>query len=323
MFVINKTNHRTVDVDELVYAARFSPFELSSDLLAIGTSSKIVIVSCQSSEEKASLEDMTFEQVVDINHGLKVTDLAWSVQTNLHSIPRQIRLFTAGGDRKIRHLTSDLKDSTHITVIGEHRDYVNAIASNPELGSSVASVSDDRTCRIWPIPYSDDPTISFALSSPGMAVCWHPLEPSKIMVAEKNGTIRFYSIVTQQAFMSLDCCQAPLLSADWCRFNPLTVAAVAGSDWYVFDTSQSSLPLENRTVHSGGGQLISWSLSHDHLFATTGRPGSLLKVFYLRTNRVILSVERKIVNGLSWHCRQPIVAVGSDSAVHLYLVENV
>lgn len=57
---------------------------------------------------------------------------------------------------------------------------MNAIASNPELGSSVASVSDDRTCRVWPIPNSDDPTISFALSSPGMAVCWHPLEPSKV-----------------------------------------------------------------------------------------------------------------------------------------------
>lgn len=42
-------------------------------------------------EEKASLEDMTFEQVININHGLKVTDIAWSVQTNLHSIPRQIR----------------------------------------------------------------------------------------------------------------------------------------------------------------------------------------------------------------------------------------
>lgn len=53
-----------------------------------------------------------------------------------------------------------------------------------------------------------------------------------------------------------------------------------------FNVSMFSLPLENRTVHSGGGQLISWSLSHDHLFATTGRPGSLLKVFYLRTNTV-------------------------------------
>lgn len=60
MFVINKTNHRTVDVDEIVYAARFSPFELSSDLLAIGTSSKIVIVSCQS-----SVHDKIFSQIMN------------------------------------------------------------------------------------------------------------------------------------------------------------------------------------------------------------------------------------------------------------------
>lgn len=32
--------------------------------------------------------------------------------------------------------------------------------------------------------------------------------------------------------------------------------------------------------------MIRWALSHDHLFATTGRPGSLLKVFNINTNQV-------------------------------------
>ena len=59
------------------------------------------------------------------------------------------------------------------------------------------------------------------------------------MVAEKNGVIRFYSILTRRAFMSLDCSQVPLLSADWCLANSLRVAALAGSDWFVFDTSHS------------------------------------------------------------------------------------
>ena len=61
----------------------------------------------------------------------------------------------------------------------------------------------------------------------------------QLMVAEKKGIIRFYSTATQQAFMSLDCGHAPLISADWCYANPLQVAALAGSDLFVFDTSQS------------------------------------------------------------------------------------
>ena len=59
------------------------------------------------------------------------------------------------------------------------------------------------------------------------------------MVAEKNGIIRFYNILTQQPIMSLDCGVPPLLDADWCPGNGLQVAALSGTDWVVFDTSRS------------------------------------------------------------------------------------
>lgn len=59
------------------------------------------------------------------------------------------------------------------------------------------------------------------------------------MVAEKKGVIRFYSLATQQAFLSLDCGHVPLVSADWCYANTVRVAAVAGTDWFIFDTSRS------------------------------------------------------------------------------------
>ena len=59
------------------------------------------------------------------------------------------------------------------------------------------------------------------------------------MVAEKKGVIRMYSTVTLQAFMSLDCGQTPLVSADWSLTNELRVAALAGCDWFVFDISRS------------------------------------------------------------------------------------
>jgi len=46
MPVVNEDNHRTIDCDELARVVKFSPFELSSDLLAFGTSSKIVVINC-------------------------------------------------------------------------------------------------------------------------------------------------------------------------------------------------------------------------------------------------------------------------------------
>lgn len=61
----------------------------------------------------------------------------------------------------------------------------------------------------------------------------------QLMVAEKKGIIRFYSLATQQAFLSLDCGHVPLISADWCNSNTVRVAAVAGTDWVIFDTSRS------------------------------------------------------------------------------------
>lgn len=59
------------------------------------------------------------------------------------------------------------------------------------------------------------------------------------MVAEKNGTIRFYDLITQQAILSLECEQTPLMSADWCLKNTFKIGAVAGSDWLIWDITRS------------------------------------------------------------------------------------
>ena len=74
------------------------------------------------------------------------------------------------------------------------------------------------------------------------------------MVAEKTGIIRFYDIITCQPIMSLDCGHAPLTSADWCRTDPLTVGAVAGSDWFMWDVTRSSRPEDRRQVHPEGAK---------------------------------------------------------------------
>lgn len=59
------------------------------------------------------------------------------------------------------------------------------------------------------------------------------------MVAEKNGTIRFYDLVTHQAILSLTTDQTPLMSASWCLKNTFKVGAVAGNDWFIWDITRS------------------------------------------------------------------------------------
>lgn len=61
----------------------------------------------------------------------------------------------------------------------------------------------------------------------------------QLMVAEKNGTIRFYDLVTHQAILSLESEQIPLMSAHWCLKNTFKVGAVAGTDWLIWDITRS------------------------------------------------------------------------------------
>jgi len=320
----DKTPKRFIyDCHDSVYVVRFSPLEWSAGVLAIGTSSRVVVVKCTVQEEKATVNKIEFEPVAEFHHGSRVTDISWSPQTDFVSIPRVLRLYTAGSDKKVRCLTSNLKSDTTVTLIGEHKDYVNSVASSPDKGDQVASVSDDHTCVVWSAATTNEKVVCFPLTSPGMTVRWHPKEPGQIMVAEKKGIVRFYSLATQQAFLSLDCGHSLLVSADWCFTNTLRITALAGTDWFIFDTSRSSFPLESMQAHCDGGSCIDWCWSHDHLLATTGRPGFQLKVFNIRTNQPIVTVDTKITNGLSWHSRYPIVAVGGDRRVLLYCVETV
>lgn len=61
-----------------------------------------------------------------------------------------------------------------------------------------------------------------------MSVCWHPEETFKLMVAEKNGTIRFYDLLAQQAILSLESEQMPLMSAHWCLKTPSKLELLQG-----------------------------------------------------------------------------------------------
>lgn len=72
----------------------------------------------------------------------------------------------------------------------------------------------------------------------GMAVCYHREEVGKLLVAEKNGLIHLYNILSHQAILSVDSGCVPLMSADWSPSNCLLVAAVAGGELLVWDMSR-------------------------------------------------------------------------------------
>ncbi|KAG8005536.1 Nucleoporin Nup37 [Nibea albiflora] len=146
----------------------------------------------------------------------------------------------------------------------------------------------------------------------------------KLMVAEKKGTIRFYDLVTQQAILSLDCGQSPLMSADWCLTNTIKVGAVAGNDWLIWDITRSSYPQEKRPAHIDKARLFKWSRANENLFATTGCPGKIssqLLIHHLGHPQPVMIGSATVGSGLSWHRTLPLCVIGGDRKLCFWMTE--
>ena len=107
------------------------------------------------------------------------------------------------------------------------------------------------------------------------------------MVAEKNGTIRFYDLLAQQAILSLESEQMPLMSAHWCLKNTFKVGAVAGNDWLIWDITRSRYCLSIFIYYLPKNQ----SLLLNDLLTYSCIPGPHCKA------KVRLSCKRARVNG--------------------------
>ncbi|NWY01542.1 NUP37 protein, partial [Nothoprocta ornata] len=318
----------TVDCEDYVHVVKFNPFDSgdSCALIAYGGNNYVVVGTCRFQEEDAEVEGMQYKTLRTFHHGIRVDAIAWSPETRLDALPPQLRFCTAASDKKLRLFTSDLQDKNEYKEFDGHSDYINDLVFAPKEGQEVASVSDDHTCRVWDLEGNEK--AHFVLRSPGMSVCWHPEEAFKLMVAEKNGTIRFYDLLTQQAILSLECEQKPLMSADWCLKNTLKIGAVAGSDWLIWDIAHSRyLNNEKRFL------LISescidfnprWSRVNENLFATTGFPGKTntqVLVHHLGHPQPILIGTAAVGSGLTWHRTLPLCAVGGDHKIFFWVTE--
>ncbi|XP_078273252.1 nucleoporin Nup37 [Rhinoraja longicauda] len=314
----------SVPSEEMVIAVEFSPFEScgAGSLIAYGGDNYVVVGSCRFQEEDIDTKGMEYKTLQTFHRGVRVCAIAWSPETTVDTVTHLVKLCTADADRKLRLLTSDLKDNTTWQVIEGHTDYINDLVFDPINGKQIASVSDDHTCRIWDL--DGNQKTSFLLHSPGMSLCWHPEDVFKLMVAEKNGIIRFYDLVTLQAILSVDCGQMPLMSADWCLGNTIKVGAVAGNDWLIWDITRSSYPQEKRPSHLDGAQRFRWSKANENLFATTGYPGKMnsqLLVHHLGHPQPFMVGSAPVASGLSWHRTLPLCAVGGDRKVLFWMTE--
>ncbi|XP_022527488.1 nucleoporin Nup37 [Astyanax mexicanus] len=320
----SRSSTYTVPCEDYVHVVEFSPYDCGSaaSLLAYGGNQYVVVGTCRFKEEDVEVEGVEFNTLRAFVHGVRVDALAWSPETRLDKIPQIIRFCTAAGDRKLRLFTSDLQNRHEVKEMEGHTSYINHVVFEPTEGKQMASVSDDHTCRVWDLEGNE--TVSLRLWSPGVSVCWHPEEVFKLMVAEKKGTIRFYDLVTQQAILSLDCGQMPLMSADWCLTNTIKVGAVVGSDWVIWDITRSSYPQEKRPAHLDKARLFRWSRANENLFSTTGCPGKInsqLLVHHLGHPQPVMIGSSSVGAGLSWHRNLPLCVVGGDRKLSFWMTE--
>ncbi|KAL7882433.1 hypothetical protein SRHO_G00000910 [Serrasalmus rhombeus] len=314
----------TMPCEDYVHVVEFSPYDCGSaaSLLAYGGNQYVVVGTCRFKEENTDIEGVEFNTLRVFVHGVRVDALAWSPESRLDKLPQIIRFCTAAADRKLKLFTSDLQNRHEVKVMEGHTSYINHLVFEPTEGKQIASVSDDHTCRVWDLDGNE--TVSFRLWSPGVSVCWHPEEVFKLMVAEKKGTIRFYDLVSQQAILSLDSGQMPLMSADWCLTNTIKVGAVVGSDWVIWDITRSSYPQEKRPAHLDRARLFRWSRANENLFSTTGCPGkvnSQFQVHHLGHPQPVMIGSSSVGAGLSWHRNLPLCAIGGDRKISFWMTE--
>eukprot|EP00007_Cunea_sp_BSH-02190019_P002296 CAMPEP_0174230978 /NCGR_PEP_ID=MMETSP0417-20130205/1610_1 /TAXON_ID=242541 /ORGANISM="Mayorella sp, Strain BSH-02190019" /LENGTH=355 /DNA_ID=CAMNT_0015308761 /DNA_START=156 /DNA_END=1219 /DNA_ORIENTATION=- len=169
---------------------------------------------------------------------------------------------------------------------------------------TLASIADDLTAKVWDLTTQQITAEFFTAYSP-VAVQWHPSEPEQLMVAHAGGEICIQDLRSNRVALRMHApSTAPLSSVDWCVLDSLRVGAASGSEWFVWDLSSSSDPLQARVGHGHSAQHFRWSNTHANVFATAG--SSNLKVWDQHRYEMPLSVSlNSWVGSLSWMPTSP------------------
>lgn len=171
----------------------------------------------------------------ELNQSIRCHAIAFSPETTLSMLPKQVTFCTAGADYLVRIYRHNLVDTDTVQEVNRHTSYINDVAWEINSGKYLASVSDDHSCQIRCQQDNFKSEIVFRLKSAGVAVRWHPEHEEKLLVAEKRGTIHMYNVESRQITISIDSTKVPLLDVDWCWKNQLLVSTLVGGEVAIFD----------------------------------------------------------------------------------------
>lgn len=176
----------------------------------------------------------------------------------------------------------------------------------------LASVSDDHSCIIWENKNIFEKKTTFYLKSAGIGVKWHPDREYKLLVAEKNGIIRYYNVKTEQAVLSIETKKTPLMSMDWSLSKSSLVAALAAGEFTLWCLDKPCIPLLSKQVYESGGMTIKFAPNNEDIVATIGGSNMTLKVFYYKSDILILETPLKLYGGMCWHSNLPILLAAQN-----------
>ncbi|KAK8739101.1 hypothetical protein OTU49_003479, partial [Cherax quadricarinatus] len=303
-----------------VLCVEFSPFEWSRGLLAVGLPNSVAVYSFKFKEEgDGSSEE--YEQVWEWHVSSQPISMSWSPSSTLRAAPCCLQIAVASADNTVMQISSDLGETNTVQDILSHSDFVNSVTYNGDSGTFVASTGDDLTARVWESS-SQMQIAKFLLTSPGMVVCFHPEDPDVLLVAEKKGVLRVYSVSSGCSTLFLRC-RGPLLSADWSIPDPALIVAAGVKGLTVWNVA--SLQPHSDAVEVGSGERVlsvQVCRSTPGLVATHATPHTV-RVTHLHSNKVPIAAHLKVVGGMSWHQNLPYLAVGSDRKILLWKIDNV
>ncbi|KAL5291507.1 NUP37 family protein [Megaselia abdita] len=315
----SQTPHHAIKFSEQVMAFELSHTEFGSNLAAISLPNKLIIGTLRFPEESEE-EEFYWQILREIHCDSLCYSLCFAPETSLAKLPKVVTLCAAGGDFLLRIFRTDMQNTDRVQELKGHTSYVNDIAWD-SCGEYIASVSDDQSCIVWHSEDNFESTTKFCLASAGVAVKWHVDDPAKLMIAEKKGIIKMYNVKTEQAIMSLESSNIPLMNADWSIHNRFIVTGVGAGNVITWDLRRSSQPIDVKQIHEDCGKIVKISPLTESVTASIGCPDTTLKVNTSKSHIPLVEFSLSLYGGLCWHNHLPYVAAANDRKLCFWKVQ--
>jgi len=270
-----------LEFNQIAKCVSFFPYEWSSNLLAVCFTDSVRFFAFhddiatttttpattttggdQQQQETNNKHQLELLKVVPFEN--KIEQFTWSPRTNISSLKQQISFAISDCTQSLIFCQFDLianqpqrqqhQQQTNIqddpTLIFKREeidvDCLFNISYDTHSGELLAFTADNF-CFLWDC-VDQQLRARFLLQSPGINICWNRNEQTKLMVGEKSGLLRIYSVETLKPIYTLACNLNvdffPLISFDWSETNPEVIIANTNTRIFVWNTSKSCLPDE-------------------------------------------------------------------------------